>query len=156
MEFLNFFLQGREVVLTKEGIVLKILDKVFTDRYYRIKKFEQDGEIYKKIGVDKFKRILLRSAITRRNEVPFKNYFLNSLSKKGLIEFKNRTKKSERNHVILGVIFLIYQFRIIIYMEGIVDFAFFILFSVLNIVLNLYPIFLQRYTRSRIERILKE
>lgn len=135
---------------------MKILDKIFTERYYRIKKFEQDGEFYKKIGVEKFKRILLRIAINRKNEVPFKNYFLNSPSKKGLIEFKNRTKKSERNHVILGVIFLIYQFRIIIFMDGIVDYAFFIFFSVLNIVINLYPIFLQRYTRSRIERILQE
>lgn len=36
--------------------VLKILDKVFNDNYYRIKEFEQNGEIYKKVGVKKFKR----------------------------------------------------------------------------------------------------
>ena len=137
-------------------IVLKILDKVFNDNYYRIKEFEQDGEIYKKLGVNKFKRVLLRIAIKRRNEIPFKNYFLNNFSNEGLIEFKDRTKKSERAHVILGVIFFIYQLRIIIFMDGIVDFAFFIFFSVINIVTNLYPIFLLRYNRSRIERIIKE
>ncbi|WP_286228520.1 hypothetical protein [Neobacillus mesonae] len=35
---------------------MKILDKVFNDNYYRIKEFEQNGEIYKKVGVKKFKR----------------------------------------------------------------------------------------------------
>lgn len=75
---------------------MKLLNKIFNDKYYSIKHYEREGNIYEILGIEWFKRMLLRIARNRKNEVPFNGYFLKEMSKEGLIEFENRSKKSER------------------------------------------------------------
>ncbi|MBZ2174458.1 hypothetical protein K8M07_04285 [Schnuerera sp. xch1] len=75
---------------------MKLLNKIFNDKYYSIKNFEQEGKIYEILGVKWFKRMLLHIARNRKNEVPF------------------------------------------------------------NVITNIYPIFLQRYNRIRIKRVLQK
>jgi hypothetical protein len=135
---------------------LKILDGIFNNKYYRIKHFEREGKIYESLGIKWFKKLLLKIARSRKNEAPFNRYFLKELSIEGIIEFENKSKKSERSHVIIAIIILVYQFRIIIFLEGISDVLFLLFFTVLNVLTNIYPIFLQRYNRIRIKRVLQE
>lgn len=129
---------------------------IFNDKYYSIKHFEREGKIYEILGIKWFKRLLLRIAMSRKNKVPFNGYFLNQLSIEGIIEFENKSKKSERSHVIIAIIILFYQFRIIIFLEGFLDALFLLFFTVLNVITNIYPIFLQRYNRIRMKRVLQK
>lgn len=129
---------------------------IFNDKYYSIKHFEREGKIYEILGIKWFKRLLLRIARSRKNKVPFNGYFLNQLSIEGIIEFENKSKKSERSHVIIAIIILFYQFRIIIFLEGFLDALFLLFFTVLNVITNIYPIFLQRYNRIRMKRVLQK
>ncbi|KAB2328092.1 hypothetical protein F7731_26130 [Cytobacillus depressus] len=135
---------------------MKLLNRIFNDKYYSIKHFEREGKIYEILGIKWFKRLLLRIARSRKNEVPFNGYFLKELSIEGIIEFENKSKKSERSHVIIAIIILFYQFRIIIFLEGILDVLFLLFFTLLNVISNIYPIFLQRYNRIRIKRVLQK
>lgn len=136
--------------------IVKLLNKIFNENYYRIKKFERDGKIYEILGVRRFKRLLLRMARSRKNEVPFNGYFLKERSIEGIIEFKIKSKKSERSHVIIAIIILLYQIRIIIFLDGILDVIFLLFFTVLNVITNIYPIFLQRYNRIKINKVLQK
>jgi len=135
---------------------LNLLDKIFNDNYFGIKKFERDGKIYENIGVKWFKKFLLNLAKKRRHERPFKNYFIKENSIDGLIDFEKRTRKSEMAHVIIVIVILAYQVRMIIFIDGVSDIIFLLFFTVLNIIANLYPICLQRYNRIRINRVIQK
>jgi hypothetical protein len=60
--------------------MLNVLDKIFNENYYEIKSFEKDGRIYEYLGVKSFREALLHIAKYRKNEIPFKNYFLKEYS----------------------------------------------------------------------------
>ncbi|MFC6232983.1 hypothetical protein ACFQI7_35070 [Paenibacillus allorhizosphaerae] len=129
---------------------------MFNDKYYSMKHCEREGKIYEILGIKWFKRLLLRIARSRKNEFPFNGYFLKELSIEGIIEFENKSKKSERSHAIIAILILFYQFRIIIFLEGTLDVLFLLFFTVLNVITNIYPIFLQRYNRIRIKSVLQK
>ena len=135
---------------------MKLLNRIFNHKYYSIKHFEREGKIYEILGKKWFKRLLLKIALRRKNEVPFNGYFLKELWVEGIIEFENRSKKSERSYVIIATIILFYRIRIMIFLDGILDVLFLLFFTVLNVITNIYPIFLQRYYRIRIQRVLRK
>jgi hypothetical protein len=78
------------------------------------------------------------------------NKKLNPIEKntKPLIHLQYRTKQSELGHIILMTIVL--TFAVYVAFEFGTRQSFWLL--ILNVLLNLYPIFLQRYNRPRIER----
>jgi hypothetical protein len=64
------------------------------------------------------------------------------------------SRESEKAHVIIALVMLIYMVRIGIFIESIYDIVFLLFFTITNVITNIYPIFLQRYNRIRIKRIL--
>ncbi|OMC71665.1 hypothetical protein BK126_06220 [Paenibacillus sp. FSL H7-0326] len=103
---------------------MRLLDKIFNDKYFRIKRFECDGKIYEHIGIKRYKKFLLFLAMKRRHDIPFKNYFIGEYSINGLIQFETRTRKSERMHVLIAIVILLYQSRIIISVDSLLDIIF--------------------------------
>ncbi|PTM57775.1 hypothetical protein [Desmospora activa] len=134
----------------------KILDIIFGDQYFRVKRWEQEGKIYESIGINHFKKKLLLIAKKRRNEFPFKNYFLTEYSIDGLKAFERKTRKSERAHLLIAVVMLLYTLRIAMFINGIFDVLFLLFFLLLNIIINIYPFCLQRYNRIRINQLLNK
>lgn len=120
------------------------LKSELTSAYYNAKKWEKRGKIYENIGINFFRKLLVWIGWERLNKKA------NPIEKntKALMNLHYQTKKSELGHVIILIIVL--GFNVF------VAFKFGILKSlwllILNILLNLYPIFLQRYNRPRIER----
>jgi hypothetical protein len=133
---------------------MNLLDKLFSEKYYEIRKFEQNGEIYEYLRIKIYKNMMMSIAKNRSDEIPFNNYFLKRYSIDGLKEFENKSRKSEKSHVIIATLMLLYTVRISIFIDSIWDSIFLLFFIVVNIVTNIYPIFLQRYNRIRIRKVL--
>ena len=116
--------------------------------YFRIKKVEYSAKIYKSIGIMWVKKIIqkypLPNATLKIN--------LNGVSQSDILDIENRMKDAEQVHV-FGALLV---FTISVFFAIKRDGQFLIWFTIFNIFLNLYPIFLQRYNRNRIRLILSK
>lgn len=112
--------------------------------YYSEKGWERSGKMYEHLGINFFRKILVWTGWERLNKKS------NPIEKNtnALMNLHYQTKKSELGHLI--ILFIVLGFNVF------VAFKFGVLKSlwllILNVLLNLYPILLQRYNRPRIER----
>lgn len=120
------------------------LESPLASSYYNEKVWERGGRIYESIGINFFRKLLVWigwEKLNKKSSPVGKNI-------KFLTDLHYQTRKSELGHVIillivLGVnVFVAFKFGVLksLWLLG------------LNILLNLYPIFLQRYNRPRIAR----
>lgn len=135
---LNFLLMSCVFAFTET------LKSELASSYYDEKAWEQRGKIYESFGIHFFRKLLVWIGWEKLNKKA------NPIEKntKALLHLHYKTKQSELGHIIILIIVLGFN----IY----VAFKFGVLQSlwllILNIVLNFYPILLQRYNRPRIER----
>jgi hypothetical protein len=120
------------------------LKSPLTSPYYNDKPWELRGKIYESIGINIYRKLLVWTGwekLRKKSDPIEKNT-------NTLINMHYRTKQSELGHIIIFIVVL----GLIVFVE----FKFVILKSLwlltLNILINLYPILLQRYNRPRIER----
>ncbi|MEO6287481.1 MAG: hypothetical protein ABIN80_21350 [Dyadobacter sp.] len=135
---LNFLLMACVLTFTET------LKSPLTSSYYHDKPWELRGKIYESFGVNIFRKLLVGIGWEKLNKKS------NPIEKntKTLMDLHYKTRQSELGHIIILIVVL--GFNIF------VAFKFGLLKSLwlltLNILLNLYPILLQRYNRPRIER----
>lgn len=112
--------------------------------YFNEKTWERSGRIYKSLGINLYRKLLVGigwEKLNKKSKPVAKNTNV-------LQHLHYRTKQDELGHVI--VMFIVVGFNILVAIKfGIVQSLSLLL---LNILLNVYPIFLQRYNRPRIER----
>lgn len=121
-------------------------NKLLPDSYYQIKQPKTLNSIYKWLGVEYF-RILLLKTFYRKDDN--KKYFTGT--KSGILLFDYNTKQSEFGHLIAFLLLIL--FSIILFFEG--HKSVFVWILPINIVLNFYPIILQRKHRIIIQRMIK-
>ena len=114
--------------------------------YFRIKKIEYSGKIYNTIGMKYFKKIIQKYPLPN---VTLK-IDLKGKSKSDILNLENRMREAEQIHIFGFLLTLI----ISIFFALQRDIRFLLWFTVFNIIMNLYPTFLQRYNRNRIRLIL--
>ncbi len=122
------------------------LKSQLTSSYYHEKGWEQKGKIYEYLGINIFRKLLLWTGWEKLNKKA------NPVEKGtgALMHLHYQTKKNELGHVI--IFFIVLGFNIFVaFRYGIVK-SFGLL--VLNVLLNVYPVLLQRYNRPRIARVL--
>jgi hypothetical protein len=123
------------------------LKSQFTSSYFDKKEWERGGKIYEHIGINFFRKLLVWIGWEK---VIRKSYPIDK-NNRTLVNLHDQTKKSELDHLII--------FLIVLGFNIFVAFKFGVLKSVwllvLNVLFNLYPIFLQRYNRPRIERAIR-
>jgi hypothetical protein len=114
--------------------------------YFRVRSFERTGRIYEVLGVRIFRWFVpdgdLANRWRRRSEPDFKIIRNRRLA----AAFVRRTQLSEKSHVVvlfLGLISAAYAWQI-----GWRGWAAYLALG--NVLVNLYPILLQRYTRARL------
>ena len=115
-----------------------------TSSYYDEKGWERRGKIYEPLGINFFRKLLVWTGWEKLNKKS------NPIEKNTsvLMNLHYQTKKSELGHLIILVIVL--GFNVFVALKfGALKSLWLLIF---NILLNLYPIFLQRYNRPRIER----
>lgn len=112
--------------------------------YYYGRKWERKGKIYEKFGINFFRRMLVWIGWEKLNKKA--NPVRKDIA--ALQHLYNQTKKSELGHLIILVI--VFGFNLFVAFKYGIKSSLWLL--ALNILLNLYPIFLQRYNRPRIRR----
>ena len=120
--------------------------KILPNTYYKIRKPETIDFLYKMFGVKYFKLFLLKTFYRKEDN---KKYF--NGTKAGIISFDFQTKQSEFGHLLA---FLVIQL-LALYLLSIGFVSIFFHTTLMNIILNFYPIILQRKHRIQIERLLK-
>ncbi|WP_126246158.1 glycosyl-4,4'-diaponeurosporenoate acyltransferase CrtO family protein [Chitinophaga rhizosphaerae] len=112
--------------------------------YYHAKEWEQKGKIYERIGINFYRKLLVGVGWEKLNKKS------NPVERNtaALEHLHYQTRKSELGHAIILVIVL--GFNVYVAVRFGVLKSLWLL--VLNILLNLYPVLLQRYNRPRLER----
>lgn len=107
---------------------------------------ENNGKLYETFGINLFRKLLVLIGWEKLNKKanPVKNDL------ESLLHLEYRTKQSELGHLI--VFFIVLGFTIYVALKFTFRESLYLL--VLNIILNVYPILLQRYNRPRLQRAL--
>ncbi|MGN8070903.1 hypothetical protein [Mucilaginibacter sp. 22184] len=120
------------------------LKSPLTSSYFNTKAWERGGKIYERFGTNFFRKLLVWigwEKLVRKSNPIEKNT-------QALMDLHYQTKKSELDHLI--ILFIVLGFNVFVAFKF--GFSRSLWLLVLNVILNLYPIFLQRYNRPRIER----
>lgn len=135
---LNFLLMACVLTFTET------LKSPLSSPYYNDKAWERRGKIYESFGINFFRKLLVWIGWEKLNKKS------NPIAKdtKALAHLHYQTKKSELGHLIIFIVVL--GFNIFVAFRFGIHKSMWLL--VLNILLNLYPILLQRYNRPRLER----
>ncbi|WP_354028292.1 hypothetical protein [Chitinophaga sp. OAE865] len=115
-----------------------------TSSYYNEKTWERRGKIYEFLGINLFRKLLVLIGWEKLNKKS------NPIKKdtQALIQLHYRTRQNELGHIIIFIVVL--GFNIFVAFKY--GFLKSLWLLILNILLNLYPVLLQRYNRPRIER----
>jgi len=138
---LNFILMMCVLIFTET------LKPNFVSNYYKEKVWEHRGKIYEKLGINIFRKLLVLVGWEKLNKKanPVKNNI------EDLTHLEYRTKQSELGHII--IFFIVLGFTIYVTIKFTFAESLWLIF--LNVILNVYPILLQRYNRPRLQRSLK-
>jgi hypothetical protein len=118
--------------------------------YFRVHRFEQTGRVYESLGVRLFRRFAPDGDLANRWERRANPNYRTIRGRRSAAGFVVRTEQSERGHVVLltlGVVSAAFAWNL-----GWHGWALYL--SAGNVVVNLYPILLQRYTRARLHAVL--
>jgi hypothetical protein len=119
--------------------------------YYQIRGFEQDGRLYEKLGVRHFRWFVPDGDASNRWRRRRDPAFRIIRNRRYASAFRRRTELSEKSHLVmlvLGAMSAGFAWSI-----GWQGWAMYLTAG--NVVVNLYPILLQRYTRARLSAVLK-
>ena len=123
-------------------------------RYFSPKTFEfyRDRTIYDLIGIKIYKKYLPTTGDIVRQKRKITQIKISNTGKiNELYKYERKTRNYEWRHVIGAIIFV--GLTLMLYRKlTIFDWIF---LPILNLYLNFYPIFLQRYNRIRIIKVLK-
>ena len=118
-------------------------------RYFNLFSFELDGRLYEALGVRYFKRFASAGDFfnyrRRRSDPGFRNVKNYSSA----IEWQARTSFNELAHLCN----LIFNLVMVVWLCSQARYTWLGPILFLNLILNVYPIMLQRYNRARIRRI---
>ena len=116
-------------------------------RYYHLKKWEAGGRIYKWLGIHGFRKVLVWMGWEKINKA-------SNPVNKSLVALKHLeygTRQSEFGHLI--IFFTVLAITLFVGFYFGVKQTFWLL--ILNILLNAYPIWVQRYNRPRIQKAIR-
>ena len=116
----------------------------FSSSYYAEKTWEKRGKLYEKLGIHLFRKLLVLLGWEKMNKKA--NPVQNSIQ--ALTHLEYRTKQSELAHLI--IFFIVLGFTL--YVALTFTFQESCSLLILNIVINVYPVLLQRYNRPRLQR----
>ncbi|GET33718.1 hypothetical protein PbJCM13498_25810 [Prolixibacter bellariivorans] len=126
-------------------------------KYFRPKKFEyyRDKTIYDLIGIKIYKKYLPTTGDIVRRKRKIKQINLEDSNRyEELYRYERKTRNYEWRHIIGAFLFIAFRFLFDSNLRlTVMDVTF---LPAMNLYINIYPIFLQRYNRIRILNILKK
>lgn len=126
-------------------------------KYFKPKKFEyyRDITIYELIGIKIYKKYLPTTGDLVRRRRKIKQINPGSSNRyEELYRYERKTRNYELRHIIGAILFIAIRFLFDSNLRlTVIDFT---ILPAMNLYINIYPIFLQRYNRIRILRILNK
>jgi len=133
---------------------MKALEKTAL-KYFKPKRFELIGQrtIYNFLGIKIFKKYLPTTGDLMRRWRNIKQIDLTQSDKVSqLYQYEKQTRTYEWRHIIGALLFILFTLML----ERELTLFDWIFLPILNLYINIYPIFLQRYNRIRILKVLKK
>jgi len=119
----------------------------FAPRYYTTQPFEHTGQVYERLGTRLFKRLVRRGPLAMFSPTL---RFPKDKTVPALRTLENEMRKAETGHVLIFVLMLVFVGYALL--QGWLDtVAWLLLF---NILINGYPIMLQRYNRIKLQYLI--
>ena len=119
--------------------------------YFAVRGFERDGRLYRAIGVRHFRKVVPNGDWMNRSRRRHDRGYRLIGSHADAVNWLPKTEASERSHLVLmlaGIASAAYAASV-----GWTMWA--ITLTVGNLVTNVYPVLLQRYTRARLMRVMQ-
>jgi hypothetical protein len=115
---------------------------------YDNKPFEQTGQVYERLGIRLFKRLVRRGPLSIFSPTL---RFPKNKTISALRNLDNEIRKAETGHVLIFVLMLLFVSYALL--KGWFDVVGWML--VFNIIINGYPIMLQRYNRIKLQELIQ-
>ena len=123
-----------------------VLPLRLSESYYRIRPFEKDGRSYELLGIRWFQKLMLAPGFRSCNrDIP------RSIRNKDLAGLEREMRFAETAHVL--TFFLVLSMTIFVLVNGWWDGVAYLV--AWNILLNVYPVMLQRFNRQRLGRAMR-
>jgi hypothetical protein len=120
----------------------------FPSRYYDIKAFEGTGQFYERLGIRFFKSLVRRGPLAIFSPTL---RFPEEKTVPALLRLDQEMRKAETGHVLIFV-FMLFFIGYALF-KGWLDAVAWML--VFNVMINLYPIMLQRYNRIKLQELIQ-
>jgi len=133
--------------MTLVWLMRQVVPFAFPPRYYRLRPFEIDGRLFRRLGVVTFKWLLFKSRVELLN-------FSARLShgRRGLHGLERGIREAETDHAIALLVMVV----ITIHAATNAWWALASWLLLANVVANVYPIMLQRHTLARLLPVLQK
>ena len=137
------------LVMAWIAIVGQVIHLSFPSAYYDIRPFEQAGQVYERVGIRLFKKLVRRGPFTIFSPTL---RFPPEKTASALRKLESEMRKAETGHTLIFI--LMWLFVGYAVLNGWLDAVVWILFF--NILINGYPIMLQRYNRIKVEELIHQ
>ncbi len=131
------------------AIVGQAIHFSFASGYYEIQSFEQTGQVYEHLGVHLFKTIVRRGPLSIFSSTL---RFPKEKTISALCNLDSEMRKAETGHLLIFILMLLFSGYALL--EGWLDAVAWLL--MFNILINGYPIMLQRYNRIKLQELIRK
>ena len=120
--------------------------------YYRLRAFEVDGGIYEYLGIHWYKKLVRRGPLAIFAPTLRSQRKITELTGAELTRLQREMCKTETGHLAIGLIVILMAGYALL--KGWWDAAGWLM--LFNILINAYPVMLQRYNRAKLQPLLKK
>jgi hypothetical protein len=131
------------------AVIGQVVHLSFAPGYYRIKPFERTGQVYERLGIRFFKKLVRRGPLSIFSPIL---RFPKEKTVSALQGLLNEMRKAETGHALIFVLVLLYVGYVLL--KGWLDAVVWML--LFNILINGYPIMLQRYNRIKLQELIQQ
>ena len=135
------------LVMSWIAIVGQVIHLSFPAAYYDFRPFEQTGQVYERIGIRLFKKLVRRGPLTIFSPTL---RFPKVKTVTALQNLESEMRKAETGHAIAFIIMLVFVGYALL--NGWLDAVAWML--LINILINGYPVMLQRYNRIKLQELI--
>ena len=131
------------------AVIGQVVRFSFAPRYYQAKPFERAGQVYERLGIRFFKKLVRRGPLSIFSPTL---RFPKEKTISALQDLLNEMRKAETGHALIFVLMLLFVGYGLL--KGWLDAVAWIL--LFNILINGYPIMLQRYNRIKLQELIHQ
>ena len=131
------------------AVIGQVAHLSFTPGYYRVRPFERTGQVYERLGIRLFKKLVRRGPLSIFSPTL---RFPKEKTVSALLGLLNEMRKAETGHALIFVLVLLFVGYGLL--NGWLDAVVWML--LFDVLINGYPIMLQRYNRIKLQELIHQ